>query len=110
MHTMKVQTKYYNLLKSGFKTIELRLWDEKRRQIQVGDQITFSDLSNPDDTFIAQVLALHHANNFDELCDTISPVQAGFYTKKELIDCLQEFYTMDNQKKYGVVGIEVKRI
>ena len=59
MHTMKVQTKYYNLLKTGIKTIELRLWDEKRKLIKVGDKITFSDLSDPNDTFVAQVLALH---------------------------------------------------
>ena len=108
MLTMKVQTKYYNLLKSGFKTIELRLWDEKRRQIKPGDQITFSDLSSPNDTFVAEVLALHHANSFDELCKTFQPIQAGFTTKEELIDCLQEFYTPNDQKKYGVVGIEIK--
>ena len=108
MHSMKVQTKYYNLLKSGIKTVELRLWDEKRRQIKVGDQITFSDLSDPKDTFTAQVLALHHADNFDKLCDIISPKQAGFSTKQELLNCLQEFYTPEAQKKYGVVGIEIK--
>ena len=108
MHTMKVQTKYYNLLKFGTKTIELRLWDEKRQLIQVGDSITFSDLSNPDDTFTAQVVALHHAPSFDKLCDIIQPPQAGFSTKQELIDCLQEFYTLEAQEKYGVVGIEIK--
>ena len=108
MHTMKVQTKYYRLLKSGIKTVELRLWDEKRQLIKVGDEITFSDLSNPKDTFVAEVLALHRADSFDELCNIIQPTQAGFTTKEELIDCLQEFYTPDAQKKYGVVGIEVK--
>ena len=110
MHTMKVQTKYYNLLKSGSKTIELRLWDEKRQQIKVGDQITFSDLSDLNDTFVAEVLALHHAPNFDTLCTTIQPIQAGFSTKEDLINCLQEFYTSDAQKQYGVVGIEIKKI
>ena len=108
MHSMKVQTKYYNLLKSGIKTVELRLWDEKRQLIKVGDQITFSDLSNPVDSFTAQVLALHRANSFDELCKIISPTQAGFVSKEELIDCLQEFYTPEAQSQYGVVGIEVK--
>ena len=107
---MKVQTKYYRLLKSDVKTIELRLWDEKRRQIKAGDKITFSDLSDPDDTFVAKVIALHHAPNFDELCDIISPEKAGFATKEELIQCLQEFYTPENQQEYGVVGIEIKRI
>ena len=110
MHAMKVQTKYYNLLKTGIKTIELRLWDEKRKLIKVGDKITFSDLSDPNDTFVAQVLVLHRFDSFDELCDTISPMQAGFSTKEELINCLQEFYTPEAQKQYGVVGIEVKRI
>ena len=110
MHTMKVQTKYYQLLKNGTKTIELRLWDEKRQLIQVGDSITFSDLSDSNDTFQAQVVALHRAPSFDKLCDMIQPQQAGFSTKEELIDCLQEFYTHENQQKYGVVGIEVRRI
>ena len=45
MLTKKVQTKYYNLLKSGIKTIELRLWDEKRQLLKMGDEITFSDIS-----------------------------------------------------------------
>ena len=110
MHTMKVQTKYYLLLKSGVKTVELRLMDEKRQLIQVGDCITFSDLSNPADTFVAKVVTLHHSPSFDKLCDTISPQQAGFSTKQELLDCLQEFYTLEAQQKYGVVGIEVKRL
>lgn len=110
MHTMKVQTKYYNLLKAGIKTVELRLWDEKRRHINVGDKITFSDLSDPTDTFVAKVIALHRASSFDKLCDIISPKQAGFTTKEELIQCLQEFYTPENQQKNGVVGIEIKRI
>ena len=107
MQTMKVQTKYYNLLKSGIKTIELRLWDEKRQLIKVGDQITFSDLSNPEDSFIAKVIALHRAPSFGKLCDIISPQQTGFTTKEELVNCLQEFYTLEAQEKYGVVGIEV---
>ena len=110
MHAMKVQTKYYNLLKAGIKTVELRLWDEKRQLIQVGDSITFSDLANPDDTFIAKVIALHRADSFDELCEIVSPQQAGFSTKQELLNCLQEFYTLEAQEKYGVVGIEIKRI
>ena len=46
MHKMKVQTKYYNLLKSGKKVVELRLFDEKRQQIKIGDEILFSNLSD----------------------------------------------------------------
>ena len=109
IHTMKVQTKYYNLLKSGQKTIELRLFDEKRQKIKVEDEIIFSDLSNPNDNFKAIVSNLHRAESFDALCHIISPIQAGFFTKQDLIDVLQEFYTPEDQQKFGVIGIEIKK-
>ena len=109
MHTMNVKTKYYNLLKSGKKIIELRLFDEKRQKIKVGDEIIFSDSSNSNDNFKATVLKLHHAENFDELCQIIKPEQAGFSSKEELISVLEEFYTPSAQKKFGVVEIEIKK-
>ena len=110
MHTMKVQTRYYNLLKSGEKTIELRLFDEKRQKIQVGDEIIFSDFSNQDDNFKAVVLKLYRAENFDALCRIIDSNQAGFSTKNELISVLEKFYAPQEQKKFGVVGIEIRKI
>ena len=33
MHKLNVKEKYYNMLKLGTKTIELRLFDEKRRDV-----------------------------------------------------------------------------
>lgn len=106
-HLMKVKTKYYQLLKSGKKTIELRLWDEKRRQIKVGDEIIFADSACPTDYFNAVVLALHRAENFDALCRIISPQQAGFSSEKELTETMAEFYSSETQKTLGVVGIEI---
>ena len=110
MHKMKVQTKYYNLLKSGKKVVELRLFDEKRQQIKIGDDILFSNLSDTNDSFVARVINLHRAESFDKLCHIITPAQAGFTSKEELITVLQEFYTPDSQQKYGVLGIEIKKI
>ena len=110
MHTMNVKTKYYNLLKSGEKTIELRLFDEKRQKIKIGDEILFSDSSNQDDNFKATVLNLHRAESFTELCKIITPGQAGFSSEEELIKVLEEFYTPSAQKKFGVVGIEIKKV
>ena len=110
MHEMKVQTRYYRLLKSGQKTIELRLFDEKRRQITVGDKITFFDLSDPSDCFTAVVLNLYRAENFDALCRVIKPEQAGFTSKETLVSVMQEFYPLSKQNEYGVLGIEVRKI
>ena len=109
MHTMKIQTKYYKLLKDGVKTIELRLYDEKRQQLHIGDMIQFSDLSNPDDSFVAQVTKLHRAPNFESLCEIIQPTQAGFSNVQELIQTMEQFYPSAKQHQYGVIGIEIKK-
>ena len=108
MHNMKVQTKYYQLLKSGKKNIELRLFDEKRQLIQVNDIIQFSDLSNPEDTFTARVIALHRAPDFKVLINSIHPQQAGFDSPDELIQIMEQFYSPEMQQQYGVVGIEIQ--
>ena len=110
MHEMNVKTKYYNLLKSEKKVVELRLFDEKRKQIKIGDEILFSDSSNTNDSFTARVINLHRAESFDKLCQIITPAQAGFTSKEELITVLEEFYTKASQQKYGVLGIEIKKI
>ena len=110
MHEMDVKTKYYNLLKSGEKTVELRLLDEKRQQIKIGDEITFSDASDANETFVARVVDLHKAESFYKLFDIIAPEQAGFSSREEVVDVMQEFYPLDMQKQFSVVGIEVERV
>ena len=41
MHIMKLQEEYFNFIKNGTKQYEIRLNDEKRRRIKVGDFIEF---------------------------------------------------------------------
>ena len=108
MHLMKVNEIYYNLLKSGNKTIELRLYDEKRKNIKTGDIIEFSNTSDVNDKFMAKVTNIYHADNFIELCKNIDCTKAGFSTDSELINVLESFYSSGLQKVYGVVGIEIQ--
>ena len=44
-HEMGLQAKYFDFIKNGTKRIDLRLFDEKRRGIKIGDIIEFT---NPD--------------------------------------------------------------
>ncbi|GHU00966.1 RNA-binding protein [Alphaproteobacteria bacterium] len=109
MHEISVNTKYYNLLKSGAKTVELRLFDDKRRAIAVGDAILFRDNANPADSFIAKVVALHRAADFSELCAGVPPAKAGFADKQELLAVMNSFYAQAEQGRFGVVGIEIAK-
>ena len=44
IHKMKLNESPFERIKNGTKTIEFRLYDEKRRQVKIGDKIEFSKL------------------------------------------------------------------
>ena len=66
-HTMKLQPNHYYFMKNGTKRIELRLYDEKRSKISVGDEIIFYKEPLLDENFSTKVEELLRYNNFEEL-------------------------------------------
>ena len=108
MHKMNLQPKYYDFIKDGTKRIELRLYDEKRSQIQLGDIIEFS--KSEDDKLEAEVIGLLRYNSFRDLFVDfdISILADASMTKEELLSVLNEFYTPEKQAQYGVIGIRLK--
>ncbi len=106
-HYMNLKTRPFQMIKSGQKTIELRLWDEKRSLIKVNDAIVFN---NNGETLTAKVLALHRFENFEALYKVLDLLKCG-YLPEELetakADDMNEYYPNDKQQKYGVVGIEI---
>ena len=56
----------FNEIVRGEKTVELRLFDEKRQKIKVGDKIVFTD-NTTGETLNTTVTKLHRFNTFNEL-------------------------------------------
>ncbi len=108
MHYMRLQEKYFNLVESGIKTIELRLCDEKRQLICEGDIIEFSKTNNPMQKCLKKVKALYAARDFEQLCEKIDIAKTGFQTSAELVSVLNQFYLAEEQEKYGVLAIELE--
>lgn len=109
-HSMNLQQRYFDYIKNGTKRIELRLFDEKRQKIKVGDTIEFS---NPEgESFEAEVIDLLRYDSFEKLfADYDNSILADkSMTKEELLGVLQEFYTPEKQAEYGVVGIKIKLV
>ena len=98
------------MLKDGSKTIELRLFDDKRKQIKTNDIIEFCNSSDKNDHFQAKVINQHIANNFEELCKKINPNAAGFKSNDSLLAVLETFYPADKQSNTGVICIEIQKI
>ncbi len=109
-HKMNLQPKYFNFIKDGTKRIELRLFDEKRQQIELGDIIEFAKSEN--EKFKAEVIGLLRYNSFNDLFEDfdISVLADKSMTRQELLDALSEFYTPEKQAEFGVLGIRLKLI
>lgn len=111
-HEMKLQSKYYDFILNGTKRIEIRLFDEKRQVIKIGDTIKF--LKEPEliETFDVKVVGLLRYNSFDDMFNDfdIKLLADSSMTKEELKNVLEEFYTKEKQNEYGVLGIRIELV
>lgn len=112
IHEMKLQPKYFNYILNGTKRIELRLNDEKRQTIKVGDTIKFLKEPNLDEFFLVKVIELIKYNSFLEMFNDydISILSDNGMSKEELLNDLEKFYTKEKQQTYGVLGIRFELI
>lgn len=112
IHEMKLQPEYFNFILNGTKRIEIRLNDDKRQNIKLGDKIKFLKEPDLNESFEAQVIGLLRYNSFEEMFKDydISILSDKSMTKEELISVLEQFYTKEKQEKYGVLGIRIELI
>ena len=96
---MRLHHEPFARIKSGEKKVECRLYDEKRRKLKVGDCIKF--LLRPDFTevFEKKVIALYTFPTFEAVYEQFP---------EERINNVYQYYTREEEQKYGVVAIELK--
>lgn len=106
---MKLNASPFEMIKSGVKSIELRLYDEKRQKIKIGDTIIFTNTLTGE-KIRTTVKGLHRFVNFEELYRALPLLKCG-YTSDDVDTArpsdMEEYYSAKEQKKYGVVGIEL---
>ena len=109
-YNMKLIPKYFNYIKDGSKKIELRLNDEKRKNIKIGDIIVFEEVTDEPGYLKTKVIDLYYDDCFSDLIDRfdVEIFANKTITKEELISTLNNIYPIENQKKYGVVGIRIE--
>ena len=109
-HTLNLNPQPFEMIQNGHKTIELRLWDEKRSQIRVGDTLVFIHTEDDSKALTATVLALHRFPDFAALYAALPLEQCG-YLPEEIATAspadMNVYYSAEKQAKYGVVGIEI---
>ena len=109
-HQLTLATEPFNAITSDNKTIESRLYDEKRQKIQIGDQIIFTNRDNPSQTATVKVIGLLRYATFHDLFSHNNPRKFGGESVEWLENQINEFYSLHDQKQNGVIGIEFELI
>jgi ASC-1-like (ASCH) protein len=110
IHKMKLNPDPFKKIASGRKTIELRLWDEKRQLLNVGDTIEFENLED-ESILTVTVTDLLRFDSFESLYSALSPESFGYSTNEVETAShtdMNAYYSIEEQEKYGVVGIKIE--
>ena len=107
---MKLQPKYCIKLAEGTKTIEVRLFDDKRRQIKIGDIIEFQSADDQKNKIKTEVIGLLNYKTFSDLFSDIPSDYFGEENKETLLQIISKFYSKELEEKYTVLGIKIKLV
>lgn len=101
----------FDIVKNGKKDIEVRVNDLKRRKLKVGDTLIFLKRPNNDEEIKAEVLALDYYDTFSSLVNNyeMGRLYLDNYTKENWLKLINRFYTLEEQKEWGVVAITFKK-
>ena len=102
----------FETVDKGFKNVEGRVNDEKRRKLSIGDKLIF--LKRPDEVEKIEAIVedLVYYKDFNEMIKDYSmkEIYLEDYSKDYYIDLIKRFYTDEEINKYGVVAIKFKKI
>ena len=105
LHKMKLNESPFERIKNGTKTIEFRLYDEKRQQIKIGDQIEFSKLPDLQEKLLVDVMDLYKEDTFEYLFRKL------YLDEEEIIrktKSMYHYYSTEKEKEYVALGIKIK--
>ena len=109
-HEMKLNNEPFECIKNGTKTIELRLNDEKRKLLTVGDYIEFTNRAT-NEKLLVEVIDLFKYNSFEELYKHFNKIEMGYSINEEANPKdMEYYYSKEEQEKYGVLGIKIKKL
>ena len=110
---MQLNDVAFNDIKSGKKTIEARIYDEKRKQVLPGDTLTFTNRSKPIEQLTTLVLGISTFRDFGTMFKLLGTKAFGYEqdtTPEDAASGMQAYYPAEEVKKNGVVGIHIRVI
>ena len=112
LHRMDLHDAPFRAIQSGEKTVEMRLYDEKRQQVKEGNYICFQNRSSGK-KIVTVVEKLHIFPSFEQLYANMDLLKCG-YTADTVPTAspkdMDVYYSPEKQQNYSVVGIELRLV
>lgn len=110
-HIFQLNDGPFESISNRTKTIEMRLFDEKRQQIKEGDQIQFLKRTDHSVSVLTRVKKLHRFDSFETLYKHFDKVMLGYKLDEiAMPEDMAQYYAKEEIENYGVVGIEIEVI
>ena len=108
VHKMNLYPDAFELIKNGSKKVEMRLNDEKRQKLTIGDLVIFTNTKTKEE-IIVEVIDLKSFKSFKELYSSYKKTANG-YKEDEVANPndMLDYYSQEQIDKYGALAIEIK--
>ena len=102
----------FEIVKDGSKNVEVRVYDQKRRQLKRGDILLF--LKRPDDVEEIRVVIdqLVLFSSFSEVVDAydMEKIYLKDTSREDYLQLMKRFYSDEEVENNGIVAIEFHKI
>lgn len=109
IHNMRLfETPFMQILR-GEKTVEIRLFDEKRRKLKLGDFIIFTE-AETGSKIITKIVSLTRYDSFKDIVAAYSAGETG-KSKRGTLFTEKDFYRIydeEGEREYGVIAIGIE--
>ena len=110
---MKLNHNAFEGIRTSKKKYEIRLFDEKRKRIKIGDTIVFSKLPELKETVEVEVTDIINAKSFEKLFHKVTPIDANLpptFSPRDCADAMLKFYPREEQEQYEVVAFKLELV
>lgn len=107
MRTMRIKQRFFDLIKSGKKPLEVRVGYDSIQRIKVGEQI---NLETHTSRLTVRVSAVRRYNSFEAMLEKepFEKIAPDVSSKAELLDLLKRIYP-PNKEALGVIVLELAK-
>ena len=107
MRTMRIKQRFFDLIKSGKKPLEVRVGYDSIKRIKVGEQV---NLETHTSRLTVRIVAVRNYDSFEAMLkkESFGKIAPDVSSEAELLDLLKQIYP-PNKEALGVIVFELTK-